>query len=54
MRPDWHPNAKGHELLARRIFEDLMELDIVRIAVAGDKTEISHANIETQTDRNNQ
>lgn len=51
---DWHPNAKGHELLARRIFEDLTELDIVRIAEAGDGTEISRANNETQTDRNSQ
>lgn len=48
---DWHPNAKGHELLARRIYEDLMELDIVRLAAAGQSTEVSRSDVEMQTNR---
>lgn len=34
---DWHPNAKGHELLGDRIYQELMELDIVRTAAVSDE-----------------
>jgi D-alanyl-lipoteichoic acid acyltransferase DltB (MBOAT superfamily) len=34
---DWHPNAKGHELLGLRIYQDLMELEVVRFADASEK-----------------
>ena len=48
---DWHPNAKGHELLARRIYEDLVELDIVRLAAAGDDIEVSRNPNKLQSNR---
>ena len=35
---DWHPNARGHELLGRRIYQELMELDLVRLASVSDKS----------------
>jgi hypothetical protein len=48
---DWHPNAQGHEALGLRIYQDLMELDFVRLAAAGSESTISHNKIETQTKR---
>jgi len=29
---DWHPNAQGHGLLGRRIYEELTDLGIMRFA----------------------
>ena len=43
---DWHPNAKGHELLARRIYKELMDLDIVRFTAAGGENIVGRNNIE--------
>ncbi len=38
---DWHPNAQGHDLLGVRIYQELMELDVVRFASASDKNKTS-------------
>ena len=38
---DWHPNAKGHELLGLRIYQDLVELDAARFAASDNQNKTS-------------
>jgi len=51
---DWHPNAKGHELLGRRIYQELIELDVMRVAAASDARSTGLGTSELQMNRKQQ
>ena len=43
---DWHPNIKGHELLGRRIYKELMDTDLLHLATVSVDGNVSQKNDE--------
>ena len=48
---DWHPNAQGHGLLGRRIYEELADLGIMRFASTSTGNDPSGTTIVPETSR---
>jgi len=51
---DWHPNTKGHEMIAARIYRELMELEIIPVASTRDGGKTTEGADNQPTHRNYQ